>query len=184
MSKNGVCTEESLLMPLSLYGRTKALAERELLEHTDCTVFRLATAFGVSPRMRFDLLINDLTYQAVKNHSAIVYESDFVRPFVHVHDAARAFLYAMNRTEMTKQIYNVVGENCTKRSVCNKIHAATGAYFHFAEVGHDADARNYEVSPRKLYDAGFAGQNSVLGGINEMVHALAAVKTQKPYSNV
>lgn len=183
-----ICTEETILNPITLYGTTKTRAEKFLLENnTNCTAFRFATAFGLSPRMRLDLLINDLTYQAVKAKFAVIYEAHFKRTFIHVYDMARSFLFAIeNHDKMIGSVYNMGSEklNYSKKEVCEIIAKKTGAYFHFAEVGTDEDKRDYEVSFGKIRKLGFDTSVTVEEGIDELVKGLQVVKLNNPYSNV
>jgi nucleoside-diphosphate-sugar epimerase len=181
------CTEETPLNPQSLYGTTKTRAEQFLMENSACTAFRFATAFGTSPRMRLDLLINDLTFQAVRAKYAVVYEAWFMRTFIHVFDMARAFVFAMeNRGKMEGSVYNIGSEkmNFSKRDICNIIQAETGAYFHYAETGEDGDKRNYVVSYQKVRNLGYDTTITVQDGVKELVRALQVIKLRNPYSNV
>jgi nucleoside-diphosphate-sugar epimerase len=184
---NSVCTEETPLNPLSLYGTTKTDAERYLMTNTECTAFRFATAFGLSPRLRLDLMINDFTYTAVRQKCMIVYEAGFMRTFIHVHDMARAFIFAIeHRDAMQGQVYNVGSDtmNFSKKEVCDIIHGETGAYFHFAPVGEDGDKRNYVVSYKKVKELGYDTTITVQEGVKELVKAMPVVKIVNPYANV
>lgn len=184
---NAVCTEETPLKPLSLYGTTKTDAEKYLMAMTECTAFRFATAFGLSPRLRLDLMVNDFTYTAVKQKCMIVYEAEFMRTFIHVHDMARAFIFAIeHREKMHGQVYNVGSDsmNFSKKEICSIIHDETGAYFHYAPVGEDGDKRNYVVSYKKVKDLGYDTTITVQEGIKELVRALPVVKIVNPYANV
>lgn len=178
------CDEAVEPAPLSAYGRTKLAAERVLLD-AGAVAFRLATVFGVSGRMRLDLLINDLVFQAARNGYAVVYEPDAGRPFVHVRDVAR-FLSAPPDESMRGQAYNAGDEglNTTKRRLCEVIARETGATFHFAEVGADKDQRDYEVDFGKIRRAGYRTSVSIEEGIRELVRAEKAVQVRNPYSNV
>jgi len=182
-----VCTEESPLNPLSLYGQTKTLAERMLMEERNTISWRFATAFGVSPRMRLDLLINDFTYKALTQGYLVVYESHFMRTFIHVHDMGRAFLFGIeNQDKMAKNIYNVGSEkmNYSKKNICEIIKEKTGTYVHYADIGEDQDKRNYVVSYKKLNDLGYDTTIDVETGVTELVNALKVIKFKTPYSNV
>lgn len=182
-----LCTEETPLRPLSLYGETKTKAEQELLRGGNVVVYRFATAFGVSPRMRLDLLINDFVYSAVRNRNLLVYESTFKRTFIHVRDMARAFLFAVdNFAAMRDQAFNVGTEsnNFSKRDIAHLIQRHTDYYLHFADVGSDEDQRNYEVSYRKLEATGFRCLTAVEDGIRELIAAASALDVQNPYANV
>ena len=184
---NQVCTEETPLNPLSLYGTTKTRAEKYLMENNSCTAFRFATAFGLSPRLRLDLLVNDLTYQAVRNKFAVIYEANFLRTFIHVYDMARVFLFAINnREKMSGQVYNAGNEsmNYSKHDVCEIIASETGAKFDYAEVGSDGDKRNYVVSYEKIRNLGFNTTVTLLDGIREIIKGLEVIKIHNKYSNV
>jgi len=182
-----ICTEETPLNPLSLYGQTKTLAEKMLMEDRTTIGYRFATAFGVSPRMRLDLLINDFTYKAITQGYMVVYESHFMRTFIHVHDMGRAFIFGIeNQDKMKKNIYNVGSEtmNYSKKDICEMIKSQTDFYVHYADIGEDQDKRNYVVSYNKINSLGYDTTITVEEGINELVRALKAVKFKTPYSNV
>jgi nucleoside-diphosphate-sugar epimerase len=181
-----VCTEDTPLNPLSLYGKTKTAAERHLLDNCKTIAYRFATAFGVSPRLRLDLLINDFVSTALKLRYLVVYESHFMRTFIHVYDIARSFVFALDRAEaMAGQVYNVGSEamNYSKAQVCEAIRRKVDFYLHCADVGEDADKRNYVVSYRKINSVGFATSISLEEGIDELVRALQVISVQNPYSN-
>lgn len=182
----GVCTEETPLNPVSIYGETKTRAETLLMDETKCTAFRFATAFGASPRLRLDLLVNDFTYQAVKQKYLVVYEANFMRTFIHVRDMANAFLFAIdNHDRMKSQIYNIGGDhmNHSKREVCEMIAKETGAYVHYAAVGQDADKRDYAVSYKKIRDLGFIPTITVRDGIKELARIIPAIQIHNPHTN-
>ncbi len=182
-----ICTEETPLNPLSLYGQTKTFAEKMLLEKRTTIAWRFATAFGVSPRMRLDLLINDFTNKAVKEGYLVVYEKHFMRTFIHVHDMGRAFLFGIkHRDEMINNVYNVGSKkmNYSKKDICEMIKKQTGAYIHYADVGEDADKRNYVVSYDKINKLGYDTTITVEEGISELGKALEAIEYRNPYSNV
>jgi len=182
-----ICTEETPLNPLSLYGQTKTLAETMLIEERNTIGWRFATAFGVSPRMRLDLLINDFTHKAVTQGYLVVYESSFMRTFIHIYDMARVFLFGIeNQDKMVKNIYNVGSDkmNFSKRDICELIKERTGAYMHYADIGEDMDKRNYVVSYKKINDLGYDTTISVEEGIDELVRALKAIKFKIPYTNI
>ena len=181
-----ICTEETPLNPLSIYGKTKTEAESILLETGQTTAFRFATAFGISPRLRLDLLINDLTYQAVRQKYIVVYEADFMRTFIHVHDIARSFLFALDNIDrMRGEVFNVGSEslNYSKRDVCELIAEKTGALVHYADVGEDADKRNYTVSYAKIRDLGFETTISLEDGVDELARALEVIRIRNPHGN-
>ncbi|MCO6489009.1 MAG: NAD(P)-dependent oxidoreductase [Phaeodactylibacter sp.] len=182
-----ICTEETPLHPLSLYGQTKTLAERMLLQERNTIAWRFATAFGVSPRLRLDLMVNDFTYKSVTEGYLVIYEKHFMRTFIHVHDMARVFLFGIeNRCQMVNNVYNVGSEkmNYSKEDICNLIKKHTGVYVHYADVGEDADKRNYVVSYDKINKLGYDTTITVEDGIRELIHAIRAIEFRKPYANV
>ena len=182
-----ICTEETPLNPLSLYGKTKTAAELYLTEHNRTIAYRFATAFGVAPRLRLDLLVNDFVYRAAKERYLVVYESQFMRTFIHVYDIARSFLFALqNADRMAGQVYNVGAEsmNYSKAEVCQMIQKKVDFYLHYADVGEDADKRNYVVSYEKFSGLGYQTTISLEEGIDELARALEVVDIQNPHSNV
>ena len=182
-----VCNENTPRSPITLYGETKATAEELTLEAGNSLCYRFATAFGVSNRMRLDLMPNDFTYQAVKNRNLIVYEGGFKRTFVHVRDMARSFIFAMEKWDSVKDdVYNVGHEtmNFTKEDVARKILEHVDFYLHFAEVGSDADQRNYEVSYEKIRAKGFETTVDLDRGVAELVRAANLIEFQNPFANV
>lgn len=184
----GVCTEETPLNPLSIYGRTKTEAEKIVMLRNNSTAFRFATAFGASPRLRLDLLVNDLTNKAVKEGYSVIYESHFLRTFIHVRDIARVFLFAIeNQDKMADNVYNVGSDsmNYSKKEVCELIQKhVPGAYFNYADVGEDADKRNYQVSYEKINKLGFDTTISIDEGIDELIKVLEVVQINSPYYNI
>ncbi len=182
-----VCNENTPRAPITLYGETKATAEQMVLDAGNGIAYRYATAFGVSPRMRLDLMPNDFTYQAVKNRNLIVYEGGFKRTFVHVRDMARSFIFALERWDEVKDdVYNVGHEsmNFTKEDVARKVMEHVDYYLHFAEIGADADQRNYEVSYEKIRKKGFETTIDLDRGIAELVKAARMIEFQNPFANV
>ena len=168
------CTEETPLEPVSLYGRTKVEAERLLLESGAVTL-RLATVFGVSPRMRLDLLVNDFVFRAARDRVLVLYEAHFKRNYVHIDDVARAFLHALDHWDtMQGQAYNVGLDdaNLSKRELAERIRAfVPGLYIHEAAVGADPDRRNYIVSNEKIHKSGFVAKRTLDEGIKELLLA-------------
>lgn len=181
IGQDGVhCTEETPLRPISLYGKLKVEAERLLLAAGDAVTFRLATAFGVSPRMRLDLLVNDFTYRAVNDRFIVLFEAHFKRNFIHVRDVAAAFLHAMkNFDKMKGQAYNVglSDANLSKEELCEEIRKQVPEfYFVEAKIGQDPDKRNYIVSNEKIEDTGFKPKVSLPEGIRELVKGYQVLK--------
>lgn len=184
--QDGLVTEETYTAPLSHYGQTKLRAERVIEWNQNSTLLRFPTLFGVAPRMRTDLMINDLTFQAVKNGGAVVFEPEVKRTFLHVRDAVRAIEMAIDRYDMQKQIYIPGDENlnATKRQLADIIHDQTGAKFHFAPIGHDGDARDYAVSFDKIKALGYRTSVSLSQGVREVADAARAMSARNPYTNV
>jgi nucleoside-diphosphate-sugar epimerase len=186
-SVNGICTEETPLHPLSLYGATKTQAEAHLLQYASTIAFRFATAFGLSPRLRLDLLVNDFTYRAVTQQNLIVYEKDFMRTFIHVHDMGRAFMLAIDkRNDMIGQVYNVGDAqlNYTKEQVCEIIQKTVKCYIHYADVGSDPDKRDYRVSYDKIAHLGYCATVTLEDGIAELIRGFKVLNFKSPYANV
>ena len=182
-----ICNENTPTTPITLYGETKAVAEKMILDAGNGVAYRYATAFGVSNRMRLDLMPNDFTYQAVKNRNLIVYEGGFKRTFVHVRDMGRSIMFALDNWSSVKDdVYNVGHEsmNFTKEDVARKILQHIDYYLHFAEVGSDADQRNYEVSYEKIRAKGFETTVDLDRGIVELIQAAKMIDFQNPFANV
>ena len=182
-----ICNEATPKAPITLYGETKAQAEQLVLDAGNSVAYRYATAFGVSPRMRLDLMPNDFTYQAVTNKSLIVYEGGFKRTFVHVRDMARSIAFALDNWDSVRDdVYNVGHEsmNFTKEEVARKVLEHVDYYLHFAEVGTDADRRNYEVSYEKIRRKGFETTVDLDRGIAELARAARMIQFQNPFANV
>src|SRR5207245_6487846 len=145
------CTEDSPMRPVSLYARNKLEAERILLErHPSATSFRLATVFGMSPRMRLDLLVNDFTYRACTDRFVVLFESHFKRNYLHVRDVAQAFLHGIDRyDEMSGQVYNVglSDANLSKLELCERIKSHVPSFMVYeSAIGQDPDKRDYIIS--------------------------------------
>lgn len=181
-----VCTETTPLNPLSSYGEQKAEAEELVKKNGEYVIYRYATAFGVSPRMRLDLLPNDFTYRAVKEKTLIVYEKNFMRTFIHVRDMAKSLLFALqNYEKMRGQVYNV-GDNSmnfSKEQICFMIRDNVEYYLHFADVGHDIDQRDYVVSYDKINEVGFKTTITMEEGIKELINVSQLIDIQNPYYN-
>ncbi len=184
----GTCTEDTPLNPLSIYGKTKTDAERIVMSRKNSTAFRFATAFGISPRMRLDLLVNDLTYKAVTEGYAVIYESHFLRTFIHVRDLAKSFVFAIdNHEKMKSNVYNVGSNkmNHTKREVCELINKEIPeAFFHHASIKEDPDKRNYKVSYDKINSLGFDVEVDLPTGIKEIKDSVHLLENSLRYRNV
>jgi nucleoside-diphosphate-sugar epimerase len=167
------CTEESPLAPVSLYGRVKVDAEIELLSAPNVITLRLATVFGMSPRMRLDLLVNHFVYAAVTDGYLVVFEKDFKRNFIHVRDVADCFAHCLEHADdMVGRAYNagLEGANVSKEELALAVKAhVPRLYIHFSEVGTDPDKRNYVVSNERLRKTGFEARRSLDEGIRELL---------------
>jgi nucleoside-diphosphate-sugar epimerase len=161
------------LDPISLYGRTKVQAEAELLEAGNVISLRLATVFGMSPRMRLDLLVNHFVYAAQKDGYLVIFEKDFKRNYIHIRDVADCFLYCIEHAErMVGRAYNVGldSANLSKAELVLTIKGyVPNVYIHFSEIGSDPDKRNYVVSNQRLREAGFEARRSLDDGIRELL---------------
>ena len=177
---NNFCTEESPLRPISLYAREKVAVEGELMQRENAISFRLATVFGMSPRMRIDLLVNDFTHRAVHDRFVVLFEGDFKRNYIHVRDVARVFRHGIKNFESLRgQIYNVgLSEaNVSKRELCEHIRRQVPDFvFLDAPVGKDPDQRNYVVSNAKLERTGFETSVALDAGIAELIKGFAMLK--------
>ena len=184
---NGICTEETPLGPLTIYGRTKTKAEEMLRESGNTIIYRFATAFGLSPRLRLDLLINDFVFCALKRNFLLIYEKDFKRTFIHVYDMGRAFVHALDHLDkMRDQTYNAGSENMnkSKAEIALMIKSRHDFFLEFAGKGEDPDKRNYEVSYAKIRATGYHTTISVEDGVEELVRGLQVIEVANPYSNV
>ncbi len=184
---NNFCTEESPLRPISQYAIEKVEIERAFMQHPNAISFRLATVFGMSPRMRIDLLVNDFTYRAVYDRFVVLFESQFKRNYIHVRDVARVFMHAINNHgKMKGQIYNVglSDANVSKKELCQAIQKQLPEFiFLEAPVGKDPDQRNYIVSNAKIEATGCKPSYSLDFGIQELIKGYTMVKNTK-YGNV
>jgi len=180
-------TELSSLNPLSLYARDKVELETELMKRKASTSFRLATVFGMSPRMRLDLLVNSFVKSAINPGYLILFEPEFRRNYIHIQDVADAFLYAISQpTVFQSQIFNVglSSANLTKRELANKIiEQHPGFRVMESDISRDPDKRDYLVSNQKLESAGFNPKVSLEEGITELLSGLSTLKWEM-YSNV
>lgn len=167
------CTEETPLEPISLYGQTKVQAEQAVLEAPNSVTFRLATVFGMSPRMRLDLLVNHFVYAAVTDGYIVLFEKDFKRNYVHIRDVADCFVHAIHHADkMAGRPYNLGldAANFSKEELALKVKQhVPDFYIHASPIGTDPDKRNYVVSNQRLRDAGFEARRSIDNGILELL---------------
>ena len=181
------CTEESALNPISRYAIDKVEVEKRLLDHSNTISYRLATVFGMSPRMRIDLLVNDFVHRAVKDGFTILFEGHFKRNYIHVSDISNAFIHAINKYDsMKNEVYNVgLSEaNISKKELCEIIQKYIPTFtFMEAEVGKDPDQRNYIVSNDKIESTGFKTQMNLDAGIQELIKGFRMINNRK-YGNI
>jgi len=181
------CTEKTPLNPISLYGHLKVEIEKILLDAGDCITLRLATVFGISPRMRLDLLVNDFTYRAVTDHCLVLFESHFKRNYIHIRDVAKAFIHSLdNFNKMKDEPYNVglSNANLSKWELCEEIKKQVpNFYFTEAEVGEDPDKRDYIVNNDKIESTGFKPDYSLQQGITELIKGYQVIRKNQ-FSNI
>jgi nucleoside-diphosphate-sugar epimerase len=181
------CTEKTPLRPLSLYGKLKVQAEEAILESGNAITLRLATAFGISPRMRLDLLVNDFVYRAIYDRFVILFEAHFNRNYIHVRDIAKAFLHSLKGFDkMSDEAYNVglSDANLSKLELCQEIKKQVpDFYFVEATIGEDPDKRDYIVSNAKIEKTGFKPDVSLPDGIAELIKGYQIIKRNQ-YANI
>lgn len=185
--KDNFCTEDTPMNPISLYGTTKVLAEKSVLEAGNSMTFRFATLFGASPRMRIDLLLNDFVYRAVYDRTAVIFEGDFKRNFIHIRDVVGAFIFATEHFETMKGLpYNcgLSSANISKLELCEKIkeHIPSFVYIE-APIGTDPDKRDYIVSNSRLEATGWRPKYTLDDGIEELKKVFTILRN-KAYSNI
>jgi nucleoside-diphosphate-sugar epimerase len=181
------CTEESPLNPITLYGITKVEAEKAVLDRGNAISFRLATVFGMSPRMRIDLLVNDFVYRAINDRAVVLFESHFKRNYIHVRDIARVFLHGIDNFESMKdKPYNVglSDANLSKAELCEKIqqHLPSFEYLE-APIGEDPDKRDYIVSNARIESTGYLPKYSLDDGIAELIKGYRMIRNTV-YGNI
>ena len=175
-----VFDETSPLKPISLYAREKVEVENALMQHENAISFRLATVFGMAPRMRLDLLVNDFTWRALNDRFIVVFEGSFKRNYLHVRDVAAAFMHGIkNFNDMRGNIYNVglSDANLSKIELCQRIQKQVPDFFyHEAPLAKDPDQRNYIVSNDKISATGFLPAYSLDDGIRELIKGFAMLR--------
>lgn len=185
--KGVFCTEETPLKPISLYGKLKVEAENALLDAGNCITLRLATAFGISPRMRLDLLVNDFTYRAVNDRFLVLFEAHAKRNYIHVRDVVKAFVHCLkNFDKMKNGPFNVglSDANLSKWELCEEIKKQV-PHFYFTEskIGADPDKRDYIVSNEKIEKTGYRPDFSIQRGITELIKGYQIIK-RNDFANV
>ncbi len=185
--KGKQCTEESPLRPISLYGVTKVQAEEKIMQRENSLSFRLATVFGVSPRMRVDLLVNDFVHRAVTDRAVVIFEGHFKRNYIHLRDVVRVFEHGLKNFESMKgKPYNVGLEeaNLSKLELCEVIKKHVPKFvFLEAPIGEDPDKRDYIVSNARIAATGFKTEWTLDRGIQELIKGFTILRNSL-YSNV
>jgi nucleoside-diphosphate-sugar epimerase len=181
------CDENTPLNPITLYGKVKVEAEKALLDSGHCVTFRFATVFGMSPRMRLDLLVNDFVYRAINDRAVVLFEAHFKRNYLHVRDAARSFIHTMaNYDKMKGEPYNVgLSEaNLSKEELCIAIQKEIPGFTYMeSPVGEDPDKRNYIISNEKIEKTGFKTQVGLMDGIRELKKGFEIIRRNQ-YGNI
>ena len=184
---DNLCDENSELKPLSLYAKDKVTVEKALMNFTNATSFRLATVFGISPRMRLDLLVNNFVFRAVSDGFIVIFEGHFKRNYIHLHDVVSAFNMAIkSENDFRGEIFNVgLSEaNLSKIQLCDEIKKILPSFTYLeAPYGKDPDQRNYIVSNAKIEALGFKPTKSLQIGLHELVQGIKMYDS-KPYTNL
>lgn len=185
--KDRFCTEATPLRPISLYGVHKVEVEKAALDRGNAISFRLATVFGMAPRMRIDLLVNDFTHRAVTDRAVVLFESHFKRNYIHIRDVTRAFLHGIaNFEKMKNEPYNVglSDANLSKLELCQRIQKQLPQFvFVEAPIGEDPDKRDYIVSNEKIESTGYKPAHSLDMGIAELIKGYSMIRNSV-YGNV
>jgi nucleoside-diphosphate-sugar epimerase len=173
---NEVCTEETPLNPISLYGRSKVAAEKIIMQRENSISFRLATVFGMSPRMRLDLLVNYFVHEALRAKKLTIFEGHFKRNFIHIQDVTDAMIFCFENFKIMKNnIFNVGldSANISKLELANLIQKFLPNFSIVqSEIGKDPDKRDYIVSNKKIMDKGFIPKYDLEFGIRELIKGL------------
>jgi len=183
-----ICTETSPTNPLSSYGDTKLRGEIEVMNKGNAIAYRFATAFGLSARLRLDLLPNDFVFNALKNRYLVVYDKHFKRTFIHVKDIVNSYLFGIEHFDVMKnEVYNVGSEkmNKTKEDIAQMVRNKINFEILFVDQGiPDPDQRDYEVSYEKIRSKGFDISIDFDKGLNELIQGLEHIRISNPFSNV
>ena len=184
--KNKFCDENSPLRPISLYGRTKCDAEKEVMKFKNCICFRLATVFGFSYRMRTDLLVNNFVYNAMQTKRLTIFEPHFRRNFIHIRDVVSAIVYSINNfKKLRSNVYNLglSSANISKLMLAKKIRKQMkNLKVTIVKNKKDPDKRDYFVSNRKIEKKGFKAKILLETGIDELM-TLFEVDNKKIINN-
>jgi nucleoside-diphosphate-sugar epimerase len=182
----GICTEKSKLYPISTYAKHKVEVEKSLMKQKNWVSLRLATVFGMSPRMRTDLLVNDFVHRAFFDKFIVLFESHFKRNYIHVRDVCKVFLHCINNLDKcNKNIFNVglSSANLSKLELCKEIKKKIDFEIILNEIKKDPDQRNYIVSNKKIENTGFKADYNIQDGISELIKGYECFKYKK-YSNI
>lgn len=181
------CTEETPLRPISLYGTTKVEAEQAVLDKGNGVTLRLATVFGMAPRLRIDLLVNDFTFRAVTDRAVLIFEGHFKRNYIHIQDIAKTFLHAIEHYGVMRgQPYNVglSSANLSKLELCARIKQQVPNFVYVeAPIGEDPDKRDYIVSNEKLEKTGWTPDWPLDRGIAELIRGYTMIRNSR-FGNV
>lgn len=181
------CTEDTPLKPISLYGTTKTDAEKAVLDSGKGLTFRLATVFGMAPRMRLDLLVNDFTWRAVNDRAVVIFEGHFKRNYIHVRDIAKVFHHGIDNFQaMQGRPYNVglSDANLSKLELCAEIKKQVPNFVYLeAPIGEDPDKRDYIVSNARIESTGFKPEFSLQRGVEELIKGYKMMRNSR-FSNV
>jgi nucleoside-diphosphate-sugar epimerase len=183
---SGICSEDSVKNPLTIYGKDKLEAESLVRKDGNSVALRFATGFGVSPCMRVNLLVNDLVYQAINNRSLNIFEGNARRTFIHVNDMATAFIGALEglvNNTLNYDVYNAGFDslNWTKRQLAEFISQRTGCFLTFQDTAKDLDQRDYEVDYSKFAKDIQNTHTTMEEGINELIKATPLLQIRHQY---
>jgi nucleoside-diphosphate-sugar epimerase len=181
-----ICTEETPLNPISCYGETKAEAETIANSFNNTVSLRFASAFGVSPRMRLDLLINDFVYKAYTDKTLLLFEKSFKRTFAHVSDISHSIIFTLQNIDRMKQSIFNVGDNSnniSKEDIALMIKQRIDYHLQYVDYIEDEDKRNYSVSYEKISSFGYKTQKTVEEGIDELIKACKVFEFKHPFKN-
>ena len=174
----GICTEDTPIEPISLYAKTKVEAESVLLNSPNTISLRLASVFGMSPKMRLDLLLHNFIYEAITKGYLVLFEKDFNRNYIHVRDVADCIIHCIENPQMVGMAYNVGldSANLTKQELALKIKEyIPNFYIHYADINSDMDKRNYIISNQRLREAGFEAKRTLDDGIKELIKGFSSM---------
>lgn len=184
---HGLCSEDTPQEPISVYGKSKVKAEVELLRRPNVVAWRFTTVFGLSARVRLDLMPNDFMWRALRSGALIVFEGHYQRSFIHVTDIARCVQFSIENFEPMKgRAFNVGHEsmNKTKRELAEKIAEMTGCYLHFTDLRQDPDKRNYFIDFQRIQQVGFRPRIGWDEGLRSLYHGLKSLHWSNPFANV